>query len=229
MPVAISRWQHPPKFLSLPSGQAHLWRFRLDLPASDVASLRGCLSADESVRAERLIIPEKKQQFVVARAILRDILSRYLEKQPFAIKFRYGQHGKPSLLDTDNLHFNLAHSADWALLAVTRSGDVGVDIEQLDAALDYVKLAERYFDAQDLAALKSTVAPRRRRAFFRLWTRKESLLKRSGRGFFAVSNTQSSDPSVQFRLLPVSREYLGALACSLEITSINRYQYLEKQ
>lgn len=224
MSVAISCWQLPPQILPIAVGHLHLWRFRLDLPLPVVDALRSLLAADELQRSKRLLITEKQRQFIVARAGLRKILGCYLNENPAKLLFSYGQHGKPALLnEADTLYFNLAHSADWALLAVTQTGEVGVDIEQLDPTLDYSSLASRYFSQPDIERIDSVTAERKLRTFYRLWTLKESRLKQVGGGFSSLTEPTG----LYCRLMPVWRNYLGALSCSSQITSIIRFQLPE--
>lgn len=227
MPVTLSCWQAPPQSVSLCSGQLHLWRFPLDPPLSAVDSLQSLLNSDELIRAKRLLVPEKRQQFIVARANLRKLLALYLGRDPAEIVFGYGHHGKPFLQGEERLDFNLAHSSKWALLAVTRTGAVGVDIEQIDSSVGFSTLAARYFAPQEQRVLTAASEHRKRRTFYRLWTQKEAFLKQSGNGFSAANGYQSVTLSAQRRSLPITKKILGAVVCSSEVTSISRYQPAE--
>lgn len=228
MPVAISRWQTPPQHLRLSDTQVDLWRYKLDLEIAEIRQLKNYLSDDEVTRAQRLLLPEKQQQYVVARACLRIILSRYLTCKPTSLSFCYGPHGKPSLADlSSRLQFNLSHSGDWALLAVTRGAEIGVDIEQVDPQLDFQPLARNYFSRSEINSLENVCEVRRRRTFYRLWTSKESNLKRCGAGF---SGATEHDQMVQipcYKILPITKNSLAAISYSQDITSINRYELTE--
>lgn len=223
MAVFSAGWQYPPKVLILPKGTAHLWRFKLDLPLEAVAALRNNLSSDELLRAKRLLSAEKQKQFIVGRSCLRTILGRYLDKDPGSLRFSYGQRGKPALQgEPDTLYFNLAHSHHWAVLAVTRAGQIGVDIEQIDFNLNFHQLAENYFSPHELSTLTATSEHRQRRMFYRLWTLKESRLKLTGSGFSCAAEQRQPHTSLHCALLPVARNYLAAVACSTDIV-IARY------
>lgn len=224
MPAFCSGWRQAPKALTLADGTIHLWRFRLDLSAAESDYLQQDLSPDEIARAERLLIPEKQQQFVVARSGLRNILGRYLCMEPASIQFSYGEQGKPALqTGPASLNFNLAHSGQLALLAVTRTGQIGVDIEYIDQSLDFHLLAEKYFSPQELAVLTSMPEQRQRRTFYRLWTQKESRLKYSGRGFSGRAESGELQTALVCRLLPVAKNYLAAVACSPGNSVSDRY------
>jgi 4'-phosphopantetheinyl transferase len=99
-----------------------IWQWRLDHGAIEL------LSADERARAGQFMFDRDRRRYIAARARLRIILARYVGQAPAALQFHYGPHGKPAL---DGISFNLSHSADLALLAVSRGTVVGVDIERV--------------------------------------------------------------------------------------------------
>ncbi|MGH9472935.1 MAG: 4'-phosphopantetheinyl transferase family protein [Terriglobales bacterium] len=157
------------------AGEVHLWRIALDAPAN-----AGEISAEERERAARLRFERDWRRFVAAHAALRRILGGYLGVPAAAVEFAYGRHGKPSLAGRAALHFNLSHSEELALLAVTEIGAVGVDVER-ERTIE-LEIADRYFAAGEVAALRALPADERQAAFFRCWTRKEAYLKARGEG-----------------------------------------------
>jgi 4'-phosphopantetheinyl transferase len=165
---------------------ADVWRVRLDRPAPVVDDLTRMLFADERERAGRFQRPEHAARFVVGRASLRMILASYLDGlAPSRLAFTYGPRGKPALAEppeASTLRFNVSHCRDLALIAVTRAGEVGVDVERVDLLHDLEQLAEDHFSAWENAALRGLPAPARPAAFFRCWTRKEAFVKATGEG-----------------------------------------------
>lgn len=85
--------------------------------------------------------------------------------------------GKPEL--ADGRPFNLSHAGGYAVLA-TGDAPLGVDIERL-RVVDYPAIANRFFHPDERAFLASQ--PDMQRAFFQIWTCKESYLKATGYGF----------------------------------------------
>ena len=79
----------------------------------------------------------------------------------------YGQQ-KPS--------FNLSHSGDRALVAVSRQGPVGVDIERIKAGRPMERIAARMFSAEETARAATPLG------FYRCWTAKEAYAKGLGLG-----------------------------------------------
>ena len=167
----------PPK---LRAGEVHLWMADLgDIPKR----LRETLSPDEWVRSSRFHFLVDRDRYVATRALVRTILAAYLGEDPSALRFANGSHGKPALIDSRTfMRFNLSHSDDLMLLAVTFGREVGVDLEAIRDHVHYEMLAEHYFSPEDQWALRITPTPHRCRRFFELWTRAEARLKARGVG-----------------------------------------------
>ena len=178
-------WHPPPAELTLSRAEVHVWRADLDPSASCVERLQYILSADELQRAARFHFPQDRRRFTVARGVLRDILGRYLGVPPSALGFRYNAYGKPALADVadeEGLRFNISHSDEMALFAVTCGREVGVDIEHLRTAIACEDIAEHFFSARERAGLRALPAEVKHRAFFNCWTRKEAYIKAHGEG-----------------------------------------------
>jgi 4'-phosphopantetheinyl transferase len=110
-------------------------------------------------------------------------LGRYLDLPPSAVPLETPPHGKPQLAASANsdLRFNLAHSGQLAVVAVTRGGEIGVDVERVRPVEHWPEISSRYFHAEE-AALLGAEAHETPATFFRCWTRKEAVLKAIGVG-----------------------------------------------
>jgi 4'-phosphopantetheinyl transferase len=172
----------------VPSDTIHVWRVPLDVAASFVDRSYQTLSEDERERAAAISLESARAQFVVSRAVLRTILSRYVGTPPGELRFDYGPFGKPVLVpDREEVwkpvHFNLSHTKGLALVAVTNR-EIGVDVECVDSRRlpDPLQVAEQYLSADDCAVLGQLPAHLRRTAFLTIWTRKEAFAKAVGMG-----------------------------------------------
>lgn len=118
------------------------------------------------------------------RSVLAALLAAYLGVPAATLAFVTGPHGKPALAPPhDRLAFSWSHSGEYALAAVGRDVALGVDLEQIRPRPRALELAERYFAAEEAAALRALSDEEgRTRAFFALWTAKEAVLKALGRG-----------------------------------------------
>lgn len=163
------------------AGELQLWLLRLDIAASLEADLYELLSEDERVRADRFLFPEARRRFVACRGQLRQILGDCLGRPPSSLRFAYSGLGKPSL--DEPIQFNVSHSHERALLAVTVDGELGVDIEFHSRRMgDMQGLAKRFFSTPEVDGLFALPESQQRAAFFRIWTRKEAILKATGKG-----------------------------------------------
>lgn len=137
------------------------------------------LSPDEHLRMQRFYTPVLQDHFLLTRGVLREILGRHLGREASRLCFEYSDLGKPCIQDTA-LHFNLAHSGEACLLALTLNDNIGVDIEKISRKINVLQIAKRFFTAREYAALQaSPVAPQ---LFYHIWTQKEAFLKAIGEG-----------------------------------------------
>jgi 4'-phosphopantetheinyl transferase len=174
--------------LGLPDSDLHLWLLPLDADAAAAETLAAFLSPDEHERAARFRHADDVRRYRVARGALRALLGRYLEREPGAIQFEYGAHGKPALardFARIDLRFNLSHSRDIALIAFGVGHSIGVDLEHGDRAVDALALAGRYGSTRERAMLETLDPGLRSRRFIELWTCKEAWLKATGLGITA--------------------------------------------
>ena len=177
-----TQWTQSPVHPTLSADEVHVWRAGLDRPAAEYARL---LSRDEQARADRLRFEQLQRRFIVGRGILRVILGRYLNVSPEEVEFEYHPNGKPAL-SSRLLHaalcFNLSHSDELLLLAVTYHRAVGIDLETIHSDLEVENLAEQFFSPAERVELQALPSDRRLASFFCGWTRKEAYLKARGEG-----------------------------------------------
>ncbi|HEX5988589.1 MAG TPA: 4'-phosphopantetheinyl transferase superfamily protein [Solirubrobacterales bacterium] len=171
-------WPAGPERAGAVAGEVHLWLASLedgDYPPPDG------LPAPERERAESFLRPEVAARWVASRWALRQVLAAYLAQPPAEIEIAVGEHGKPRLAGGD-VEFNLSHSGDVALVAVTAGREVGVDVECVDPERDFPALAERGLDAEVAAAVRAAPADEQSLLFHRSWARHEAELKCLGVG-----------------------------------------------
>jgi len=178
-------WGSAPSQVRATHEEVHVWRVSCGLSAREVRELRGLLSADEEARADRFRFARDRDDFTVARGVLRVILGRYTGREPGDIRFIYSPFGKPSLDEGAGggaLRFNLSHSGGVALYAVTLGREIGVDVERVREDMDCVGVADRFFSADEVGVLHSLAPEAQTRAFFDCWARKEAYIKAHGHG-----------------------------------------------
>ncbi len=187
---SASWWTASPGRPALPHGRVHVWRADLDEPGWTNPVHAAFLDDSERARAARLIQPRRRRRFCAAHAMLRTVLSRYVEGAgPASLAFVSGATGKPEL-DAGNasppVRFNLSHSDGVALVAVARACAVGIDVEGARRDVRIEEIARRQFHPDVVRALLGVDPPRRAAAFLRCWCALEARLKASGTGFAAA-------------------------------------------
>ena len=126
---------------------------------------------------QRLRIPQKRADFTAARRALRVILGGYLKLAPRQVQLAYLPDGKPHLADPEmaaQLQFNLSHSGDWMLLALSRGVPLGVDIERVRPLEGQGWALARLFSAEEREWLAALPEAQRDAAFITAWALKRS-------------------------------------------------------
>jgi len=154
-----------------------VWRVDLDFPPAGAVPVE-----EELERSARLRDGVDRAWFLASRAWLRAVLAGYLAVDAAAIRFDRAERGKPAVVDGGDVCFSLSRSAGVGLIAVTRGRAVGVDIEQIRSGFDHQGMAKQFFAPAESASLQDQPESDREHAFFRLWVRKEAVLKASGAG-----------------------------------------------
>lgn len=156
------------------------------------------LSPDERTRAEQYYASEDRDRFVIRRGVLRTLLGRYLSIEPKQVKFYYGKNGKPGVIAPPGkagIHFNLSHSEDFALYVFSRDNNIGVDVECLQDIPEMEQITELYFTPGEKSIFRGLPASKKKREFYRYWTRKEAIVKAMGGGLSLPLDTLDVSPA----------------------------------
>jgi 4'-phosphopantetheinyl transferase len=202
-------------------GEVRIWRAIVPAEAHPSQSLVSLVAEDEVERAGRFRFDADRGRFLYAHAMVRDVLSRVLDRPAAQIRFETGSHGKPFL--TEGPRFNLSHSGERVLLAISDL-EVGVDVESVRAKPDLMGVANRFFSSREIAELQALPEALRTQAFFRCWARKEAYIKGLGFGLaqqlnrFSVSSGAGDpelvggEPGWSVREVDAGTEYAAAVA-----------------
>jgi 4'-phosphopantetheinyl transferase len=174
-------WPATEHISRLEPDHVHVWAWWLD--QSPTLGDWELLDAEESQRARRFVDCRDRDRFVRAHTGMRRLLGSYAQVAPAEIRFTKNVHGKPEIAtppDSGRIHFNLTHSMDTAVLAVSAEYALGVDIEA-PRPIDS-QVARKYFSAMERQTLQDLPPEMWLRGFFRCWTSKEALLKGEGVG-----------------------------------------------
>lgn len=150
--------------------------------ADHQADAERVMSSAERERAQKFV--RGKESHIASRWLQRKVLARYAGVAPEAVEFLRTDKGKPYLPQSD-IHFSLSHSGHWALLAVGKTGLIGLDIEAVNTARDLIGIAESYYHPHEFARVQTLSGVAQSDYFYRLWTLKEAFFKATGTGISA--------------------------------------------
>lgn len=227
-------WHKTPANLELSEKHIDIWRTALDLPQQQIDDYRSLLSADEVSRANRFKVDRKYREYIISRGLLRRVLGNTLNRDPATLVFAYTEHDQPVLASSRNgppVCFNVSHSHELTLIALTLKNPIGIDVEYVRHNVEFKKLAKRFFSIQEARDLETYTDIGVPQAFFSCWTRKEAFVKALGDGIafglneFSVSVSPfddavtltthwDRDEAKNWSLLnlPAGPEYIAALA-----------------
>jgi|GEM_PF-1717292 len=157
---------------------------------AELAAEAAVLDADERSRAARLRFDADRQMYRAAHVLLRRALSLAAPSAPAHWRFVRGPYGRPEIdvaacPDAAGLRFNLTHTRGLVCCALAWESPVGIDAECRRPMQDVRAIAERFFAAEESAAVIASGAPGSPAAastFRALWTLKEAYIKALGRG-----------------------------------------------
>ena len=186
------------------SNVVELWTVPLDTPLHTPLDRpldtpqTGLLSGDEAARAARFRSAKDRLYWTNARLALRSILAGYTGDAPESLRFVCNANGKPSLDPEAGIEFNLSHAGDFALIGVSRSGPVGVDIERIRTDVDIAVLLRR---------LGETDLPEAMAELYHRWTRREARSKAVGGQLFVAP-----PPGIEAIDVPAPDGYAASVA-----------------
>lgn len=168
--------------------EIHLWLASYEEIADERlhAGYRELLSAEEKAQEPRFHFARDRRRYLVTRALVRTVLSRYVPVRPADWTFATNAYGRPEAANAEareaRLAFNISHTHSQIALAVAMGREVGVDVENVRAREVSVDVAERYFAPGEVEVLNAAPAHEQQYRFFEYWTFKESYIKARGMG-----------------------------------------------
>ncbi|HTL71825.1 MAG TPA: 4'-phosphopantetheinyl transferase superfamily protein [bacterium] len=183
--VESTVWTEPSTLPAPEPGEIHLWRISLASQLDEDIRLKKLLSSEELDQAGCYRFVRDQRRFIIRRAVLRQLLAACLATSPLAVRLELGVHGKPIVsgqADGGDLRFNCSHSGDWALVALARGIELGVDLEQHQPMSDAADVAKKFFTTAEINELNHLPSALKTAGFFNCWTRKEAFVKALGLG-----------------------------------------------
>lgn len=192
--------------LNINPGEVHIWLIFPSQVIRDIDKKLDLLSCSESGKAAGFYFEKDRNLYKTAHISLRLILGLYTEIPPAEIKFVYAENGKPLQEETQNhrnIAFNLSHTFDLAAVGVTTFPQIGIDVEFTGGKEIVRDLAAQISTDEEMKFYENQPVHLQRETFYKLWTRKEALLKACGTGLSIEPNriyVEPQKPSPVLRL-----------------------------
>lgn len=172
----------------LTSAEIHLWLALCDeiREARLLVAYRSLLNAAEKEQESRFYFAKDRHRYLLTRALVRTVLSRYIAVDPRELVFSNNAYGRPHVVNKEaadcSLSFNISHTEGLIVLGVTKGRSLGVDVENVARRKVSIDIANRYFAPQEVAALRMVSPDQQQYRFYEYWTFKESYIKARGMG-----------------------------------------------
>lgn len=219
-----------------------LWQVSLTDWPNIGAACQALLSNSELQQADSFRFDKGRERFILGRGMMRAVIGRVIGTAARDVVLNFSGQGKPHLPDADAVQFNLSHSGELIILAVTRSAQIGVDVEAFRHLPRRDQIAKGILGSDELSRYEALSDSQRQTAFFTIWTRKEAIVKAVGRGLcFPLTDVEvsySSDARVlrfgdhvadavpwHLNRLDCPDGYVGALATSLPTGEISCHRW----
>jgi 4'-phosphopantetheinyl transferase len=180
-----SRWR---RIIPLTPAEIHLWLAYYDEISEERlhVAYRELLNTGEKRQEPRFYFAKDRRRFLVTRALVRTVLSRYIAIHPRQWTFLANAYGRPDISNTQardaRVSFNISHTHSLIVLGVTRHRALGVDVEKFCTRKAAIDVAGHFFSPQEVTALDAVPSPQQQYRFFEYWTFKESYIKARGMG-----------------------------------------------
>jgi 4'-phosphopantetheinyl transferase len=200
-------------------GDVHLWLTFYD-EIEDQGLLRTyeeLLKDAEREQWRRFYFARDRRRYLVTRALVRTVLSRYAAISPSNWIFETNAYGRPDIANPEirgtGLSFNISHTQSMIVLGVTKCAAVGVDVENVRSRQVSIGIADRFFAPSEVTALAAVSSIQRQERFFEYWTFKEAYIKARGMGLSLpldkFSFSYANDQAVEIAIDPLLADDAG--------------------
>ncbi len=150
---------------------------------SRLHELEPMLTFEERERGHRFLRLQDRIQFVLGRVVVRRICANQLKIKPTAVQIELSRSGKPyAVCPSSRFEFNISHATGIVVIAWNASHPVGIDVESTDQSLPFQEISRVAFSETECAVLSTANLDEVQHMFFRIWVRKEAVLKAEGCG-----------------------------------------------
>lgn len=222
-------WQNPVKADFALTFGTHIWR--IPWQKLDPGYFLHLLDDQELKKAGKYRNPEDQKRAIIGRGVLKELSASYLKTSHKNLNCSTNKFGKPFLAKHHNhLQFNISHSAEIILLVFGFSPlQIGIDIEKIKLDFDYLDIADQYFSDSEKDSLQCENPSKQ---FFKIWTRKEAIMKALGKGLTdelftidVLDDTVDYFIKYNLRTFELNEEMIFSLATPSKLEQIKCFDY----
>jgi 4'-phosphopantetheinyl transferase len=183
---------------SLKPGDVHVWYLWPERLANAERLSRHTqiLSRDEKTRAQSFRLEDDRNLYILGKAFVRILLSRYAPTDPALWEFTPNEYGKPAISGppgVEDIAFNISHTTGLISAVFALDASVGIDAEHHGRRTDALAIAEHFLSPDEYSALSMLRDSDRQQRFFEYWTLKEAYIKATGLGMSMDLSTFTFD------------------------------------
>lgn len=177
----VVTWQKAKPSGLLSPDKIEIWRIKLSSNKTRISGFYKLLAPEEKTRSTSFFHEADTHRFIIGKAMLRILLGNYLNTSPESLTFSTGMNNKPVLnfQSKSIIDFNISHSGDYILIAIADK-PVGIDIEHYNIDSGSQEIMKVVFSKKEMSFITEQAHPDK--TFYKLWTRKEALLKATAKG-----------------------------------------------
>ena len=203
------RWEQPSAGLLQQQEGVHIWYIdKRRFSKEQILNFRKFLSEEEKIKADRFHFEKDQNRYIITHGISNQLIANYVNIKLTDISFEKNAKQKPFLKDFPHLQFNITYSLDYILIAFRfcdqkqmdySNLQIGVDVEDVNRSIDIALIIKDYFTFEEQEEILNNSSPAN--IFFKLWTRKEALVKATGTGLTNQLKTYNLFPPVSKLLI----------------------------
>lgn len=161
------------------SNGIHVVRINISKNLHHISDQKHLLKNPEQQKLSRIVKQGDKNIFLCSQVMKRIVCGQYLNIPPDEIEFDFTENKKPFISGQPDFHFNISHSGNWIIMILSNN-PCGIDVENIQPDFDFDGVMKLTYHPDEIGYVQRS--PDQHKAFFRIWTIKESFLKATGVG-----------------------------------------------
>ncbi len=174
---------------------------------------------------------EDAQLTLLGKVMLFDVINELCSLKITDSQLNYNKYGKP-FLDDNKISFNISHSGEIVVCAISYDCEIGIDIEKKCE----ISIEDFTFQMTEKELHTILISEDKTNSFFDYWTQKEAVIKAHGKGLslplqsFEISSdlTRIDDTDFFLKEIEIDKNYKCYLSTNKKIGNVKKNKYVLK-